>query len=573
MKHKKAIKIWGKRRFLNRISSFNRNRKSQESVMSTEKTEVQIKEGASGTDIENTIPEIALLQGGLEQARLTDPPHPWSKTMIKLYLFCIVGFLCSSMNGFDGSLMSSLLILTPFQHHFGSEVDGAEAGIITAMYQIGSACSLPFIGQSMDWRGRRFGMWIGCFIICIGTFIQGISILDHANPKGMYFGGRFMLGFGVSLAASAAPTYIIEVAHPAYRGTLTGLYNIQYTIGSILATGACRGSLVYNDNRAWLIPTWCQMVLPAFVVIFAWFLPESPRWLYTHNKRDKAMDFITKYHGLGDQQNAYVTLQVAEFEEYLNFQASEKKWWDYRALFTPRSNRYRVGCNIVMAIIPQFATGGMGYYSGAFMKTCGITNATEILNINLGLAFISPISGYFGASFCDKIGRRPQFFGGLLFIIVCWLALIPCTAVVDLKNIKGAGIGAIFFSTLSGVGYCFGFTPLQALYPVEVLSYEMRAKGMAFNSFCISAVLLINQFAAPIALERIGWKYYIVITGWDIFQFICAYFFLVETLGYTLEELDEIFKQPYPMKASLPKNRKKMLEAIAARREHEKLEI
>jgi sugar porter (SP) family MFS transporter len=491
---------------------------------------------------------------GLEQARLTDPPHPWSPAMLKLYMFCIVGFLCSSMNGFDGSLMSSLLILTPFQEHFGAEVDGTEAGIITAMYQIGSACSLPFIAQSMDWKGRRFGMFIGCLIICIGTLIQGLSVLDFSNPKGMFYGGRFMLGFGVSLAASSAPTYIIEVAHPAYRGTLTGLYNIQYTIGSILATGACRGSLVFTDNRAWLIPTWCQMIFPGFVVIFSLFLPETPRWLYTHERRDEALDFITKYHGLGDSQNAYVTLQVTEFEEYLDFKASDRKWWDYSCLFTPRSNRYRVACNIVMAIIPQFASGGIGYYSGAFMKTCGITNPTTILNINLGLAFVSPFSGYFGASFCDKIGRRKQFLGGLLFVTICWVALTPCTALVAEKNIKSAGIAAIFFSNLSGVGYCFGFTPLQALYPVEVLSYEMRAKGMAFNSFVLSAVLLINQFAAPIALATIGWKYYLVITVWDVFQFICAYFFLVETLGYTLEELDDIFKQPNPKKASLERN-------------------
>jgi hypothetical protein len=35
---------------------------------------------------------------------------------------------------------------------------------------------------------------------------------------------------------------------------------------------------------------------------------------------------------------------------------------------------------------------------------------------------------------------------------------------------------------------CFsvGWTPMQALYPVEVLSYEMRAKGMAFSSLFTS---------------------------------------------------------------------------------------
>jgi hypothetical protein len=35
--------------------------------------------------------------------------------------------------------------------------------------------------------------------------------------------------------------------------------------------------------------------------------------------------------------------------------------------------------------------------------------------------------------------------------------------------------------------YSVGFTPLQALYPVEVLSFEMRAKGMGFSGFAVAA--------------------------------------------------------------------------------------
>ena len=37
--------------------------------------------------------------------------------------------------------------------------------------------------------------------------------------------GRFLLGFGIAIAASAGPTYIVEVAHPASHGFITALYN------------------------------------------------------------------------------------------------------------------------------------------------------------------------------------------------------------------------------------------------------------------------------------------------------------------------------------------------------------
>lgn len=65
-----------------------------------------------------------------------------------------------------------------------------------------------------------------------------------------------------------------------------------------------------------------------------------------------------------------------------------------------------------------------------------------------------------------------------------------------------ASIACVF---LFGAFYSVGLTPLQALYPVEVLSYEMRAKGMAFSGFSVAIGGLLNQFAWPISLAKIGW--------------------------------------------------------------------
>lgn len=490
----------------------------------------------------------------LAEAKLLDPPKPFSKPMLQLYAFCLVGFLCSSMNGFDGSLMSSLLVMVPFQEQFGAQVDGVQAGIITAMYQIGSASAIPFIAISLDRFGRRFGMFVGCFLVVVGTVIEGTCTL-HSNSTAQFFAGRFFLGFGVVLATAAAPTYVVELAHPAYRGTLTGLYNCQYFIGSIIANGATRGSLSYTDNRAWLIPTWIQLILPGLVCVFVWLVPETPRFLYTRNKKDKAIEFLTKYHGLNDRNNAYVVLELREFEERLDMEGSEKTWWDFRILFNSRASRYRLACNLVMSTISQLSTGGLGYFVGAFLKTCGITQPVTVLNFNLGTSFISPFVAYYSATLCDKLGRRPQFLGGLLWIIVCWIVLTICTAIYAHTGSLAAGRAAMAFNVLSGVGGSFGFTPLQALYPVECLSYEMRAKGMAFQSFVTSASLLINQFGTPVAMQKITWKFYVIITVWDIFEFVCAYFLLVETRGFTLEELDLVFQSENPRKTSLQKRK------------------
>lgn len=94
---------------------------------------------------------------------------------------------------------------------------GIWAGIVSAMYQIGGVVALPFVGPVLDGYGRRWGMLSGAAIIVVGTIIQGFS-----NSSGQFMGGRFLLGFGVSLAASAGPMYVVEVNHPAYRGRLGG---------------------------------------------------------------------------------------------------------------------------------------------------------------------------------------------------------------------------------------------------------------------------------------------------------------------------------------------------------------
>ena len=123
-------------------------------------------------------------------------------------------------------------------------------------------------------------------------------------------------------------------------------------------------------------------------------------------------------------------------------------------------------------------------------------------------------------------------------------------AASDYTN-SDAGRAAVAMIFIFGAVYSVGITPLQALYPVEVLSYEMRAKGMAFSAMSVNAGGLLNQFAWPIALKRIGWRTYIVYTIWCGVQAIVFYFMMPETRKRTLEELDRIFEARNPVKASL----------------------
>lgn len=173
-------------------------------------------------DIVNTV--MMLGDDNYAQTLLKEPPIPWNQVAIQLYLFSVVGFFCSTSNGFDSSLFGNLLDNKTFTKFMNVGNVGIGAGIVTSMSQIGGVAALPFIGPAIDTWGRRGGMFIGGIIIIIGVIIQGTCVSNH-NVK-QFMGGRFFMGMGVNIISASGPTYLIEISHPAYRGIVTALYNV-----------------------------------------------------------------------------------------------------------------------------------------------------------------------------------------------------------------------------------------------------------------------------------------------------------------------------------------------------------
>lgn len=70
--------------------------------------------------------------------------------MIIMYLFCLVGFLNSTTNGYDGFLMNALLINIEFKKSFGTENVDVKAGILNGMFQVGGVVAPPLVGPAVD---------------------------------------------------------------------------------------------------------------------------------------------------------------------------------------------------------------------------------------------------------------------------------------------------------------------------------------------------------------------------------------------------------------------------------------
>lgn len=486
------------------------------------------------------------------KANLEAPPKLYSKNFILVYIMCIAPFLCGTMSGYDSSIMSSFLVESSFQKQFGAAVNGFQAGYITAIYQIAGVVAIPFISPGMDLFGRRFGMCVGSAIAVIGALIQGTSA--QSGSLSQFLVGRAFLGFGAVVAQAAASTYCVEIAHPAHRGLLGGGQNSMLNFGGLLAAAVTLATVNMEGNASWVIPTWTQIVCPGAACLMTYFLPESPRWLYTHDKKKESLEFITKYHGEGDIENPWVKLQLVEFEEQLELAAADKKWWDYRVLFTTRARRYRLSNSMMIGVWGALSSGGISYFVGAFFNSAGITDPQTVLTYNVWQNFMSTMASFMGSPLCDHLGRRMLLLPTLVSMGVSWAAMAVGTAFVaqNPDNAAAAKAGIAFYFIFSFI-YCIGITPLQGVYAVEVFAYEQRAKGLALQNLGVQAVGLINQFATPVALERIGYKTYIIFCVWNFVEFVISYFWSVETKGFTLEELDGIFESENPRKASTAK--------------------
>jgi len=173
--------------------------------------------------------------------------------------------------------------------------------------------------------------------------------------------------------------------------------------------------------------------------------------------------------------------------------------------------------------------------------------------LNLCNSITSCVGALVGVALSDRMSRRKVLIWGTLACSVL-LAINGGLSAKWAKMPEGhqtlsVGQGAVAAYFFFNIIYSFAYTPLQALYPVECLQTTARAKGMAMYGVIVSLFGFINQFAGPIALQNIKYNYVFIFVGWDIVESLLWYLLGVETVGRSLEELEDVFNSPFPPKA------------------------
>lgn len=450
----------------------------------------------------------------------------------KVLITCLilVSAIDSVMVGYNSSLMGSLNVMPTYKSYF--TLTTATTALQTAISYSGGAFAALFAGVLLDWRGRRETIFWACLGALVGGLIQG-----SAQNTAMFIAGRFIVGMGMGLAQTSAPTLVAETMPVRYRGFALGLYYACWGIGTLVASGVCYATQDLASTWAWRIPSLLQAGPSLFAGSVLFFVPESPRWLIAHDRHSEALEILSIANA---RDEAKTELQYHEIVDTLALE--KQRHISFRKTLRRKENRRRLLITTTFSVIVMFpGTNIVTFYFGDMLSNAGIASATTQLQINIILTAWTLVVAVVASWFTDRLGRKWLCSLSMAGQVIALFLLGALTKLYGSSSNNSGIYGTIAMIFLYNAFYAWGITPLTVLYPPEVLSYEIRAVGMAMYTFTTKLCGLFVSMVIPFGLNAIGYQFYFVNACFDIMLIVFVVLVWVETRELSLEEVDKLF--------------------------------
>lgn len=208
----------------------------------------------------------------------------------------------------------------------------------------------------------------------------------------------------------------------------------------------------------------------------------------------------------------------------------------------------------MIANVWSFNRGGIiGYYLAPALDTIGITTQLDQLGISLGSTAIYFVFTLFGSYIIDYFRRRTLIFAGLISMICAQIAVTITSWQYNLSEQKTTAILTVVWIYLFQVCSATFIATMHNLYPVELLSLPLRAKGMGLFAMFQAIAAVVHNYGIGIGVGKVGYKIWAVYIVYNFIQIIISYYVFPETSKLNLEEIDTIFETPggKPVKLSI----------------------
>lgn len=302
------------------------------------------------------------------------------------------------------------------------------------------------------------------------------------------------------------------------------------------------GGSYTNSPASWRIPMGIGFIFPTFMAIGIMFLRESPRWAFRKGRVDEARTTIAKSYGV-PENHWEVEREIREIKAKLdaeNAGGGKHHWYE---VFTGPRMMYRTLLGISMQALQQLTGANFFFYYGtSIFSATGLSDSFETSIILGVINFGMTVPGTFVV---ERFGRRRALITGGLWMFVCFMIFASVGHFVldrtTPQNTPGAGAAMIVFACLFIAGYAMTWAPIVwaivgELYPTR---YRAQAMGLATASNWIWNFLI--SFFTPFITGAIDYRYGYVFAACNFLGAVVVYFFLCETKGRSLEEIDTMY--------------------------------
>jgi len=432
-----------------------------------------------------------------------------------LYLsyICTVAMFGGLMFGFDIAIISGAN--TSLQSYFS--LNELELGWGTGSLVLGAMLGALGSGALTDRYGRRRVLIYVALLFALSCLGSAIS-----HTFALFVSSRIVGGLSVGAASVLSPMYVAEVAPKRIRGTLVSVYQLTIVIGILISYLINYGLYGLENDWRWMFATGIVPSVLFFVGLF--LIPESPRWLYLKGHREKSREVIAKIAGAETAD-----LEIEEIRKTLETHEGETR---LRDLFSPSMRKAALVGLLLAGFVQLDGMNSVVNYAPKIFRSAGFEIKNALLNTSF-IGLVNFIFTFVAIVVIDKVGRKTLYLIGSLGMSV----MLLCLAATYFLRLEGILTMVFILAFVAFFASCIG--PVFWTLVSEIFPNRIRGKAIALASSVQWSVYFLVALLFPSLLETAGGGFsFLFFAAWCLLQFIVVKYYLPETRGKSLEEIE-----------------------------------